>query len=76
MCRVVRGWVLRVGGGVVMHAPQIVWSVGVVGGGEEFVEMGGCGRGRGRGMCIVGIGGCRVGGCSIYSIYRCDVCGW
>ena len=40
------------------------------------MEMGGCGDGRGRGVCIVGIGCCRVGGCSIYSFYRCAVCGW
>ena len=43
MCRVVRGWAWRVGGGVVTHAPQIVESVGVVdGGGEEIMEMGRC----------------------------------
>ena len=38
--------------------------------------MGGCGGGRGRGLCISGIGSYRVGGCSIYNIYSCDVCGW
>ena len=38
--------------------------------------MGGCEGGRGRGVCISGIGSCRVGGRSIYSIYSCDVCGW
>ena len=38
--------------------------------------MGGCGGGRGRGVCISGIGSCHVGGRSIYSIYSCDVCGW
>ena len=39
--------------------------------------MGGCGGGRGQGVCIRGIGSGRVGGCSMYSIiYSCDVCGW
>ena len=37
---------LRVGGGVVTHAPQIVESVGVVDGGEEIMEMGRCGDGQ------------------------------
>ena len=37
--------------------------------------MGGCGGGRGRGLCIIGRGGYRVGGCTIYNIYSCGVCG-
>ena len=46
-------------------------------GGEEIIEVGGCGGGQGQGVCISGIGSGHVGRRSMYSvIYSCDVCGW
>ena len=36
-------WVRWVGGGLVVPVPQLGWRVGVVGGGEEVIEVGGGG---------------------------------